>query len=285
MTSLSLFTDTATKPDAFTVAGVAVRQDAQGRFCLNDLHKAAGGENRHRPSLWADNQQAKDLIAEINLEAGIPALESVHGGASQGTYVCKELVYAYAMWVSASFHLKVIRAYDSMVQAKAGTLVATAFSAPATPLGQDLEALQILANWLNVAPSGQIGMARVALQHHAPHLLPALPGYAVDAPKVQGMATTGSSEPAFSVSHLLKEHGITIAAAKFNSILQDAGLLEKRTRKSTSAASGSKSFWVITDKGLAFGKNAVSDKSPRETQPLWYESTFERLLKVVRDAY
>ena len=282
MNTLSLFTDTATQPEAFTVAGIAVRQDAQGRFCLNDLHKAAGGENRHRPSLWADNQQAKDLIAEIEIGAGIPALVSNQRGIEQGTYVCKELVYAYAMWVSASFHLQVIRAYDGMAQAKR---TAPAEPAPSTPLAQDLEALQILANWLRVAPSGQIGMARVAVAHHAPHLLPALPVYAIDAPKAQGVVATVSSEPAFSVSHLLKEHGITITAAKFNSILQDAGLLEKRTRKSISAASGSKSFWAVTDNGLAFGKNVTSDKNPRETQPLWYESTFERLLKVVRDAY
>ena len=282
MTSLSLFTDTATKPDAFTVAGVAVRQDAQGRFCLNDLHKAAGGENRHRPSLWADNQQAKDLIAEIEIGAGIPALVSNQRGIEQGTYVCKELVYAYAMWVSASFHLQVIRACDGMAQAKR---TAPAEPAPSTPRAQDLEALQILANWLRVAPSGQIGMARVAVAHHAPHLLPALPVYAIDAPKAQGVVATVSSEPAFSVSHLLKEHGITITAAKFNSILQDAGLLEKRTRKSISAASGSKSFWAVTDNGLAFGKNVTSDKNPRETQPLWYASTFERLLKVVCDMY
>lgn len=97
------------------ISGVEVRQDAEGRYSLNDLHKASGGENRHRPSLWAENQQVQALVSEIQSEAGIPALVSVKGGSASGTYVCKELVYAYAMWISPAFHLKVIRAYDAQV--------------------------------------------------------------------------------------------------------------------------------------------------------------------------
>lgn len=98
------------------VADVGIKQDTEGRYCLNDLHRAAGGENKHRPSLWINNQQTKDLIEEVG-KAGIPALETNHGGSTPGTFVCKELVYAYAMWISAAFHLKVIRAYDAMVTA------------------------------------------------------------------------------------------------------------------------------------------------------------------------
>lgn len=103
---------------AIAIADVAVRQDGKGRYNLNDFHRAAGEENRHRPSLWAENQQAKDLVAEIAQEtgkAGIPALVLQRGGKAPGTYACKELVYAYAMWISPAFHLKVIRTFDKAV--------------------------------------------------------------------------------------------------------------------------------------------------------------------------
>lgn len=98
-----------------TIADVGIRVDAKGRYNLNDFHRAAGEENRHRPSIWAENQQARDLATEIAKEtgkAGIPALVTQRGGKAPGTYVAKELVYAYAMWISPAFHLKVIRAYD-----------------------------------------------------------------------------------------------------------------------------------------------------------------------------
>ncbi|MBE0508026.1 MAG: KilA-N domain-containing protein [Marinospirillum sp.] len=96
-----------------TVADVSIRQDAEGRFCLNDLHKAAGGETRHKPVEWLRNQKTQELIEET-LKVGFPTLVTFRGGRTPGTYVCKELVYAYAMWISPAFHLKVIRAYDEL---------------------------------------------------------------------------------------------------------------------------------------------------------------------------
>lgn len=57
---------------------------------------------------------AKDLVTEIE-KAGIPAIQSKQ---QLGTFVVKELVYSYAMWISPVFSLKVIRAYDALVNAK-----------------------------------------------------------------------------------------------------------------------------------------------------------------------
>jgi hypothetical protein len=95
------------------VSNTTVNQK-NGLYCLNDLHKASGCENQKRPAFWVKNKQTQELVNEI-LIAGIPAIESTQ---KVGTYVCKDLVYAYAMWISPKFHLCVIRAFDAMVTAK-----------------------------------------------------------------------------------------------------------------------------------------------------------------------
>jgi hypothetical protein len=97
--------------NTLTISNTPINQDAEGRYCLNDLHKASGNHQKHRPKYWLENQQTKDLISEIE-KGGIPPIESRQ---NTGTYVVKELVYAYAMWISPAFSLKVIRAYDAMV--------------------------------------------------------------------------------------------------------------------------------------------------------------------------
>ncbi|STY93448.1 KilA-N domain-containing protein [Moraxella bovis] len=85
-----------------------------GLFSLNDLHKVSGGAKKHEPYQFMRNQETKELIAEIESEKQI-AYETVIGkGKNQGTFVCRELVYRYAMWISAKFSLMVIRAFDTM---------------------------------------------------------------------------------------------------------------------------------------------------------------------------
>ncbi len=102
-----------------SIASIQIRQDAEGRYCLNDLHKAAGNEQRHRPKYWLGNQQTKDLEAEI-AKGGITPIQSKQ---QVGTYVCREMVYAYAMWISPAFHLQVIRAYDALVRPPAAKVI------------------------------------------------------------------------------------------------------------------------------------------------------------------
>lgn len=95
------------------IANHSVSRNKDGLYRLNDLHKAAGGESKHSPKEWVRSQQTKDLAQELTT-AQNPALETVNGGNKRGTYACKELVYAYAMWISPAFHVKVIRAFDAL---------------------------------------------------------------------------------------------------------------------------------------------------------------------------
>lgn len=102
--------------NTLVLATVLIRQDAQGRYCLNDLHKASGSLDKDQPSMFLRNKQTQDLAQELNY-ANLQSLEAIQTieGRKGGTYVVKELVYAYAMWISPRFHLQVIRAYDDLV--------------------------------------------------------------------------------------------------------------------------------------------------------------------------
>jgi len=97
------------------ISDYSIRQDSEGRFCLNDLHKAAGDENKYKPANWLRNQQVIDLIGLLNSEQSTTENRVIFIKQGVGTFVIKELIYAYAMWINAAFHVKVIRAYDSFV--------------------------------------------------------------------------------------------------------------------------------------------------------------------------
>lgn len=85
-------------------------------FSLNDLHKASGGAEKHRPSLFIRLDTTQDLISEIQKEVKSTDLifKTTGGRGLRGTYACQELVLSYAMWISPKFHLIVLRAFLAM---------------------------------------------------------------------------------------------------------------------------------------------------------------------------
>jgi hypothetical protein len=101
---------------ALTIASKSIRQ-FNHLYSLNDLHQASGGEEKYRPNQFIRLDQTKALIDEIfkcaDLRIYKEPVKTIKGKYG-GTYVCKELVYAYAMWISPKFNLAVIRAFDSM---------------------------------------------------------------------------------------------------------------------------------------------------------------------------
>ena len=98
--------------NTLTIDTITIRKDSKGRYCLNDIHKAAGATPHKQPAKFFANETTGALVAELHSpNSEIDPVYTIRGGKAPGTYVCEELVYAYAMWISPSFHLKVIRVF------------------------------------------------------------------------------------------------------------------------------------------------------------------------------
>lgn len=258
----------------FVIDGVSVRRDFDGRYCLNDLHRAAvasgANERTKEPGKFLSSVQTIELIHELETtqNLGIKPVNTVEG-RSGGTYVCKELVYAYAMWISPKFNLKVIRTFDAVQTPTSNT-----------PTSDKIQAgvilLESAAKMLNLSNSSRLG-AYQKLQQVAglPNLMP---HYAIDAP---AGAPDGSSRPTQSLSALLKANNLRITANQVYHMMSRQGIVEQKERRSRSGVNGVKKFWSLTARGCLYGKNITSPANPRETQPHFFESKFAELMKII----
>ena len=123
--------------NSITLAGIGnIHTDAEGRYSLNDFHKAAGCEDRHAPDRFLRLDSTEALLEAISNspEVEIKNPVSVTKGRYGGSYACEELIYAYGEWISGSFHLKVIRAFKALVKGDIEKAQQIAQSKPASEL-------------------------------------------------------------------------------------------------------------------------------------------------------
>jgi len=98
-----------------TIDNVVISKTEDNLYRINDLHKASGAGKKKQPSDFLKLVGTQELIAEIIGTEQKQALRTIQGGnLEQGTYIVKELVYAYAMWISPKFMLHVINTFDSI---------------------------------------------------------------------------------------------------------------------------------------------------------------------------
>ena len=141
-----------------------------------------------------------------------------------------------------------------------------------------ITALKIMGDWLNLPDSGKLQMVAIGMQDY-PRFVQALPAYGIDKPVIDNHVeanTKGSSDATHSLSHHLKNLNTGKSATTVNKLLRQAGLLERKERVSSDGSL--KYFNAVTKKGLKYGKNVISPKAPRETQPHYYDSMIEELL-------
>ncbi|WKN20853.1 Rha family transcriptional regulator [Azotobacter vinelandii] len=189
----------------------------------------------------------------------------------------RELTEVLILGYSAPLRLKVVRRLRELEQGSLKPPVSRPVDIAELPAV--VASLEIVARSLNVCESGKLQMYGAAFSRHGVDPVGLLPAYAVDAPA--GYVTAGSSLPAFSLTHLLKEHGIQMSAIKVNKALEQAGLLELKKRPSTKSPDRLKPFWALTEYGLQYGKNVTSPNNPRETQPLFFADRFQQLLALI----
>ena len=140
-----------------------------------------------------------------------------------------------------------------------------------------LAMVESMARTLRMSDSGVLLMYRQVAGIYAPEAVSAIPVYAIDAPPTTTATAPASSMPTASLTDLLREHEIGMAAVTANKLLAQAGIIEQLTRPSSKGAA--KKFWSVTEKGSIFGKNVTSPNNPKETQPHWYRQCAKTLIE------
>lgn len=119
------------------IAGIEITTDEAGRFNLNALHQASGGEKRRGPSYWLALDSTNELIAEVakttNTEIPVFSKRGINGG----TFAHELLAISYASWISPAFHLQVNQVFLDYRTGKLAPVVdpMVALNDPATMRG------------------------------------------------------------------------------------------------------------------------------------------------------
>ena len=111
-----------TQSNSITIGSITIHQSENGLYLLTDLWKASGGAKKNQPNEWLNLVSTRKYLIFLggksrSLNKSSYFLTILGKGKEQGTYVCRQLVYSYAMWISPAFHDLVIDTFDSLLNA------------------------------------------------------------------------------------------------------------------------------------------------------------------------
>jgi hypothetical protein len=242
-----------------------ILMDDEGRSRLNDLHRLAGGEGQHQPSNFLRLDTTQGLIREIHSsDLRSAPVEVINGGPDRGTYVCRVLVYAYAMWISPVFHLKVIRAFDAMATGHVLPQPTTAApQLPGGPLQDKVAAHFAIMECMRCIPGVNAGIAGAVVLEaiHVDTGLTMEP-YRKLLPAAEGPTAT------MNATAVGRAQGLS--AQKVNKVLEALGLQRRKARGG----------WEITEAGAQYGEmRPFSKNGHADFQPLWKPAVLDLLRK------
>ena len=143
-----------------TINDIQITTDEHGRYSLNDLHKAAGSKVKHLPSKFYRSHGFKEEVEFLMSRSGhLPPIVKKQGRYNGGTWVCKELVYSYAMWISPEFKVKVIQTFDDVANSRVPTETMATVNAIVKKIESDKQVASFcgreLANYRKVKKQNQ----------------------------------------------------------------------------------------------------------------------------------
>ena len=218
----------------------------------------------------------RNMLLELHGEGGVLSFEHTYTNPQNGQEYPVFMLPKRETLILVSGYKLALRAkiIDRWAELEAGKAAPAAPALP-SPAVEAMQFAEAAANMLRLEGSARLGLARSVTTIVAPHLLPALPVYAIDAPTG---STAGSSEPTDSLTNLLRQKGSAVSAVKANRVLQRLGFLDQITRPSRG---GTKQYWSVTESGLRYGKNVTSEKNQNETQPHWFVSRADELIRLI----
>lgn len=180
------------------IENTVVRQDAFGRYCLNDLHRAAISQGKatesQRPSNFLRGEGIDAFVQSLSEAQKRASVNVIKGGIESGTWADELVAIRYAAWIEPAFEVQVYERFRDSVKSNNGVLV--------EKVQAGLALLAFYKQELRIAPSAMLGaMKKLQSSLGMPDILPA---YAVDAPEG---SVCGSSEVTHSLTELLLLHG------------------------------------------------------------------------------
>ncbi|MEY2680654.1 MAG: hypothetical protein RL661_885 [Pseudomonadota bacterium] len=242
-----------------TIANISIRQDADGRYNLNDLHRASGGFDKDRPSKWLSLEATRALVQELDAEVKKDQKRSIVSKQGLGTYACIELVYDYATWISPAFKVDVYRTFH---------FVKTENPVKQLPLDASFKLGKTAVQFYKT-----IGLDNNAAAIAANQVV--IKSYGTNLLELGGQTHLISATQChyYTPTDLSKELG-DVSAAAVNTALRDAGLQTNISGK-----------WTPTESGQPYGRIFDTGKAHNDGVPITQLKWSMDVLDFIRERF
>lgn len=97
-----------------------VHLDGEGRFSLNDIHRAAIAKGlattSQRPGSFLKNKDVQAFIGQVGTSATrVAPVKKVNGGANPGSYAVRILALRYSAWLDKRVEAEVFHVFDAYI--------------------------------------------------------------------------------------------------------------------------------------------------------------------------